>query len=161
MSLEEKATALLESCKAKGVKVTTAESCTGGLVSMWLTEITGSSEMFDCGFVTYSYASKTQMLGVPQDMLKQYGAVSAPVAEAMVRGALARSKARVALSITGVAGPGASESKPAGLVYIGLGEQDHDDIRVVENRFTGSRAEVRRQSAEKALDMLCELINSY
>ncbi|HMR59498.1 CinA family protein, partial [Amaricoccus sp.] len=117
MSTAALARDILGAARARGWRIATAESCTGGLVSAALTEIPGSSDVFDRGFVTYSYPAKTAMLGVPQAMLAAEGAVSEPVARAMAEGALAASDAQLAVAVTGVAGPGASEAKPEGLVW--------------------------------------------
>lgn len=116
-SERELATALLAACRDRGIMLATAESCTGGLVAAALTAIPGASDVVDRGFVTYSYPSKTALLGVPTALLAAHGAVSEPVARAMAEGALAASAAGLALSITGVAGPGGSEAKPEGLVH--------------------------------------------
>ncbi|HEX4936492.1 MAG TPA: CinA family protein, partial [Gemmatimonadaceae bacterium] len=104
--LVKTARVLLEQARARGWKIATAESCTGGLISGYLTEIAGSSDVFDRGFVTYSNAAKTELLGVPAALLQAQGAVSAETARAMVEGALARSAADVAVAVTGIAGPG-------------------------------------------------------
>ena len=117
MIAEAAARALLDAARARGWKIATAESCTGGLVSAAITDIAGSSDVFDRGFVTYSYPAKVAMLGVPQALLTAHGAVSEPVARAMAEGALAASDADLAIAVTGVAGPGASEAKPEGLVW--------------------------------------------
>src|ERR1700693_297065 len=104
---------VLELCRVKHLKVATAESCTGGLVAGALTDIAGSSDVFECGYVTYSNAAKQAMLGVPADVLERHGAVSRQTAEAMARGALAKCLADVAVAITGIAGPGGgSAGKP-------------------------------------------------
>ena len=117
--LEETAERLLADLRRKRLTLATAESCTGGLLSGLLTEIAGSSEVVERGFVTYSNAAKVDLLGVPQALLNRYGAVSAETAEAMARGALGKSPADVAVSVTGIAGPGGgSAEKPVGLVYI-------------------------------------------
>ena len=117
MIAEAAARALIDAARARGWKIATAESCTGGLVSAAITDIAGSSDVFDRGFVTYSYPAKVAMLGVPQALLTAHGAVSEPVARAMAEGALAASDADLAIAVTGVAGPGASEAKPEGLVW--------------------------------------------
>jgi nicotinamide-nucleotide amidase len=117
MIAEDKARALIEAARARGWKIATAESCTGGLVGAAITDVAGSSDVFDRGFVTYSYPAKVAMLGVPQLLLTDHGAVSEAVARAMAEGALAASDAEVAVAVTGVAGPGASDAKPEGLVW--------------------------------------------
>lgn len=111
---------VLDAARAAGVLIATAESCTGGLLSAALTAVPGSSDVFACGFVTYSYPSKTALLSVPQKVLADVGAVSEDVAKLMAAGALARAGAGIAVAITGVAGPGASEAKPEGRVCFGL-----------------------------------------
>ncbi|MEM9049679.1 MAG: CinA family protein [Pseudomonadota bacterium] len=111
------AAAVLAACRARGIMLASAESCTGGLIAAALTALPGASDVFDRGFSTYSYASKTELLGVPPAMLNVYGAVSEPVARAMAEGAVAASKAGVAVAVTGVAGPGGTEAKPEGLVH--------------------------------------------
>ena len=114
---------LLDLCRARGLTIATAESCTGGLVAAALTDIAGSSDVVECGFVTYSNAAKETMLGVPQATLKAHGAVSAETASAMAAGALRHSAADLAVAITGIAGPGGgSKNKPVGLVYFAADE---------------------------------------
>lgn len=109
---------VLDLCRARGLKVATAESCTGGLVAGALTDIAGSSDVFDRGFVTYSNEAKQEILGVPPATLTKHGAVSAETAAAMAQGTLARSRADVAVAVTGIAGPGGgSADKPVGLVH--------------------------------------------
>src|ERR1700754_4149903 len=113
--------ALLQRYRDLNLKIATAESCTGGLIAGTLTAIAGSSDVYDRGWVTYSNEAKREQLGVPSMMIEARGAVSGEVAEAMAKGALHRSKAHVAISVTGIAGPGGgSAEKPVGLVYIGL-----------------------------------------
>jgi len=112
---------LLDACRQSGLHIATAESCTGGLIAALLTEIAGSSDVFERGFVTYSNAAKTEMLGVPAAMIEAHGAVSEPVARAMAEGALAHSAADIAIAVTGVAGPGGgSPEKPVGLVHLAV-----------------------------------------
>jgi nicotinamide-nucleotide amidase len=134
--------------------IVTAESCTGGLVAALLTEIAGSSTVFERGFVTYSNAAKAQALGVPQNLLEIYGAVSSQVALAMAEGALAHSSADIALAITGIAGPGGgSPQKPVGLVYFGCGGKGK--VITHERRFGDiGRGKVRQAAVEVALDLL-------
>jgi nicotinamide-nucleotide amidase len=145
--------------KAAGLRIAAAESCTGGLVSAAITDVAGSSEVFDRGFVTYSNAAKTDMLGVPAKVLAENGAVSAQTARAMALGALERSNADVAVSVTGVAGPGGgSEEKPLGLVHFACARRGRG-VRHVERRFGPlSRAEIRSASVDQALDMLLEAL---
>ncbi len=111
---------LLKRATELGAVVATAESCTGGLIAGAITDVPGSSAIFDRGFVTYSNAAKTEMLGVPPDLIAAHGAVSEPVAAAMAEGALARSHATIAVAVTGVAGPGGTAAKPEGMVCFGL-----------------------------------------
>ena len=120
--LLREAESLLEACRTRGLKLATAESCTGGLIAALLTEIPGSSDVVERGFVTYSNEAKSEELGVPADLIAAHGAVSEPVARAMAEGALAHSHADLAVSVTGVAGPGGgSAAKPVGLVHLGAG----------------------------------------
>lgn len=153
---ESRAQKLLAAYAAQKNLIVTAESCTGGLVAALLTSIAGSSAVFERGFVTYSNEAKTEALGVPQDLLDRFGAVSAEVAEAMAVGALAHSRAQVALSITGIAGPGGGTlQKPVGLVYFGCGEKGR--ITILEKRFgEQGRDEVREASVDIALGLLLE-----
>ncbi len=111
---------ILRAARHWGLRIATAESCTGGMVAVALTDMAGSSDVFDCGFVTYSNASKVAMLGVNPQTLTDHGAVSEPVAQEMAEGALTRSGAGLAVAITGIAGPGGSEFKPEGRVCFGL-----------------------------------------
>ena len=148
---------LLAACRAAGLWVACAESCTGGLVAAAITEIPGSSDVFERGFVTYSNLAKMEMLGVSETTLAAFGAVSRDVALEMARGALARSKADIAVSVTGVAGPGGgSDEKPVGLVHFGCVART-GEARHVERRFGAlSRAEIRAASVEQALALLLE-----
>ena len=150
--IETAARALLDICRARKLIIATAESCTGGLVAGALTDIAGSSDVFDRGFVTYSYPAKVAMLGVPQLLLTDHGAVSEPVARAMAEGALAASDAEVAVAVTGVAGPGASEAKPEGLVFFATATAEGTHA---ERRDFGAigRERVRSRSVETALDL--------
>lgn len=139
--------------------IATAESCTGGLLAKCLTDISGSSDYFDRGWVTYSNAAKMAELGVEPRALTRHGAVSEAVALAMVRGALARSQAQHAVAVTGIAGPsGGSAEKPVGLVWIGWGRRqgDHHRIHATEYRFRGGRDAVRRQAVAAALKGLLD-----
>jgi nicotinamide-nucleotide amidase len=156
--LDKAARALLDLCKSKGLKLATAESCTGGLVAGALTEIPGSSDVVERAFVTYSNAAKNAMLGVPSTTLEMHGAVSRETAEAMAEGALAHAPVDLAVSITGVAGPGGgSAAKPVGLVHFAAAARDgrlvHREMRYGDI----GRSEVRRRSVFQALAMLHEL----
>lgn len=136
----------------------TAESCTGGLVAAAITDISGSSQWFERGFVTYSNQAKTEMIGVPAELIDKHGAVSEPVARAMAEGALINSRAQVALSITGVAGPGGGTAdKPVGMVCFGWSNRV---TTLVETRhFKGDRTQVRSQAAQHALRGVIELLD--
>ena len=156
--LLHRARTLLDLCRRKRLKIAAAESCTGGLLAAFLTEIPGSSDVFERGFVTYSNAAKRAMLGVPAATLDRYGAVSRETAEAMAKGALAHAPVDLAVSITGIAGPGgAVEGKPVGLVHLAVGARSG---RIVhhENRFGAiGRDRVRRASVAEAITMLREV----
>ncbi len=136
--------------KAKGLLLVTAESCTGGWVAQVVTSVAGSSEWFERGYVTYSNAAKRELLGVSKATLARHGAVSEQTARQMARGALRRSRATIALSVTGVAGPGGgAPGKPVGTVCFGWAQRRR--IRTETKRFKGGRASVRRQSVIHAL----------
>ncbi len=148
------ATELVAALVKKAQLVTTAESCTGGMVAAAITDIAGSSAVFDRGFVTYSDQAKTQMLGVPEKLIMAHGAVSEAVAKAMAQGALKNSSATLAVSITGIAGPtGGSETKPVGLVHFACatkrGKEWHE-----KKIFDGDRAAIRLAARDHALQML-------
>jgi nicotinamide-nucleotide amidase len=154
--LAAKAAAVLDACRKAGVRLATAESCTGGLIAATLTAIAGSSAVVERGFVTYSNAAKAEMLGVSPSLIERHGAVSAEVAAAMAEGAIARSAADIAVSVTGIAGPGgATAAKPVGLVFLGFARRDGP---VVHERhlFAGDRRAVRAASVERALDLILE-----
>jgi nicotinamide-nucleotide amidase len=153
--LIEQARALLDLCRKKKLKIAAAESCTGGLVAATLTEIAGSSDVFERGFVTYSNEAKEAMLGVPPLTLARQGAVSRETAEAMVRGALAHSPADLAVAITGIAGPGGGmPGKPVGLVHLAAASRGGQFSHVVRQFGDIGRAPVRRESVREALAML-------
>jgi nicotinamide-nucleotide amidase len=153
------ASELLQHCRARGMMLATAESCTGGLVASLLTAIAGSSDVFERGFVTYSNAAKTQMLGVPAVVVALHGAVSEEVARAMADGALLHSGAQLSLSITGIAGPsGGSDEKPVGLVYLASAMLGGDTI-AQRHVFAGDRGEVRKQAVDAALSLLGSRVN--
>ena len=154
MDVLKKAEALLDAYRRAGLKIATAESCTGGLIAATLTEIAGSSDVVERGFVTYSNEAKTELLGVPAAVIAQAGAVSAEVAEAMAEGALEASAADVAVSATGIAGPGgATTNKPVGLVYLGICRRGAPAAHE-RHVFAGDRAAVRRAAVAAALDLL-------
>ncbi|MCW5723678.1 MAG: CinA family protein [Maricaulaceae bacterium] len=151
---------LLDEARAAGVTIATAESCTGGLMSAALTEIPGSSAVFDCGFITYSYESKSDILGVDNAVIVEHGAVSEPVAKAMAEGALARSHAKLAVAITGVAGPGGIPEKPAGLVHFALAVRGGETVNRVQRFGDIGRSYVRMKSVLYAVDLLREGIRN-
>lgn len=141
----------------RGEKLCTAESCTGGLIAKTLTDLAGSSDWFDRGFVTYSNQAKTDMLSVPAPLIDRYGAVSEAVASAMLNGAIKHSEAEYAISVTGVAGPGGgSEEKPVGTVWIGVGCEDHQIVR--KYVFPGNRDAVRQAAMTTALNALMDML---
>jgi nicotinamide-nucleotide amidase len=149
---------VLDLCRAKGLTIATAESCTGGLVAAALTSIAGSSAVVDRGFVTYSNDAKETMLGVPRDTIARFGAVSEQTARAMAAGALAHSPANLAVAVTGVAGPGGGTfEKPGGLVHFACalrgGDVNHQRIEYGDV----GRANVRHKSLLQALEMLREM----
>ena len=154
------ALALIELCREKKLTIVTAESCTGGLVAGALTEIPGSSDVFDRGFVTYSNAAKQRMLGVADEIISSQGAVSRPVAEAMARGALTFAPASLAVAVTGIAGPGGGSAvKPVGLVHLAAATRDGLMLHR-EKRFGEiTRSEIRQQSVIEAVELLTELAN--
>jgi nicotinamide-nucleotide amidase len=146
--------ALASALRARGWKIVAAESCTGGLIAAACTAIAGSSDWFERGFVTYSNEAKIEMLAVPSDTIAAHGAVSAQTTAAMARGAVRRAPADVAVSITGIAGPGGgSPQKPVGLVYLGVARRD-GACRVVRRVFPGVRSEIREAALVEALQML-------
>ena len=150
-----RAAALIEAARARGLKIATAESCTGGLVAALLTEIPGSSAVVERGFVTYSNEAKSQMLGVPPALIDAHGAVSAAAARAMAEGALRMSVADITVAVTGVAGPGGgSAAKPVGLVHFACARRG-GETRVHEVRYGDlGRGEIRLHAVEQAVDML-------
>jgi nicotinamide-nucleotide amidase len=153
------AAALLERAIARGVMITCAESCTGGMVAAALTDLPGSSAMFDRGFVTYTNDAKIDLLGVSPETLDQFGAVSEQVAREMAKGALAHSKADIAVSITGIAGPGGSEHKPEGRVCFAIATADHIDAQTQEFGALG-RGKVRLAARDHALNLLLAAVSN-
>ncbi len=151
--LRQRAAEVLETCRKAKLTVATVESCTGGMVAAALTEIAGSSDVFERGFVTYTNEAKHELVGVPMDLFPRVGAVSEEVARAIAAGGLAASRADIAVGITGVAGPGQSENKPAGLVHICAQRKGGETIHE-ECRFDGDRTAVRRASVLKAFEMI-------
>ena len=157
-TLVEEAAKLLALFRERGLKLATAESCTGGLIAAILTEVPGSSDVVERGFVTYSNEAKTEMLGVPAALIQKYGAVSEEVARAMSEGALGASRADIAVSVTGVAGPGGgTAAKPVGLVHFGAARIGGDLLHR-EKRFGDlGRRRIRIASVAEAFSMLREL----
>src|ERR1700731_3746438 len=156
--IREAAERVLAACRRHGLKVAAAESCTGGLLAAALTEIPGSSDVFDRGFVTYSNDAKTAMLGVPAELLATFGAVSRETAQAMASGALERAGVDLAVAITGIAGPGgAMPGKPVGLVHFAAASRGGRRSHQAREFGDIGRAGVRRYSVRQALAMLREL----
>ena len=151
--VEQLAAALLR----EGIHVCTAESCTGGLIAKTFTDLAGSSDWFERGFVTYSNEAKSEMLGVPAALITDYGAVSEPVAVAMASGALQHSRAGLAIAVTGIAGPaGGSDDKPVGTVWIAVATADEQ--RAARYLFDGDRRAVRAATARQAIVDACRLL---
>ncbi len=147
---------LLEQYRTLGWRVATAESCTGGLIAGCLTEIAGSSDVVDRGFVTYSNEAKTEMLGVPANLIEAHGAVSEPVVRAMAEGALSASFADVTVAVTGVAGPGGgTPQKPVGLVHFGVAAKGAP-TQTMHEMFDGDRRAIRIETVSRALTFLSE-----
>lgn len=149
-----RAEALLAAARAKGAVIATAESCTGGMIGAAITDVAGSSDIFDRGFITYSNAAKEAMLGVRAATLAAEGAVSEAVAREMAEGALARSDATLAVAVTGIAGPGGSERKPEGRVCFGLAAEGRPTRTETRDFGALGRARVRRASRDHALDLI-------
>lgn len=151
-SLEEKIVSLLQE---KGWKIASAESCSGGMIASRLVNVAGVSDVFEEGYITYSNAAKHKLLGVSKQSLGQYGAVSSQVAGEMALGAARQARARAAIAVTGIAGPGGgTPQKPVGLVYIGCYVDGR--VFVTENHFQGSRQEIRTATTQAALSLLLE-----
>lgn len=158
-AISETAQAVLTQCRARGIMLAVAESCTGGMIAAALTSVAGSSDVFDRGFVTYSNEAKTDMLGVPASLIATHGAVSAQVAQAMALGALKHSRAQASAAVTGIAGPGGgSAEKPVGTVFIAVALKE--DVQVERCQFAGGRGEVREAAVQKTLQML-HVITSF
>ncbi len=157
--LTDRAAALLQRLRERGLKIATAESCTGGLIAALLTEIPGSSDVVERGFVTYSNDAKMELLGVPEATLASVGAVSRETALAMAAGAVANSRAQISVAVTGVAGPGGgTDEKPVGLVHLCV-QADGKPPRHREMRYGNlSRSQIRMATVETALDMLFEAV---
>ena len=157
MSIEKQTVELL---KSKKLKLATAESCTGGLISKRITDVSGSSEVFEGGVVCYSNRFKENVLGVSPETLKKYGAVSRETAREMVKGVLSLTKADIAVAVTGIAGPSSDDTnKPVGLVYIAVSDGKSTIVKKLLNNFTGDvREQNRNISADTALGMIMEAI---
>ncbi len=156
--MTETLTALISAARDKGLLLATAESCTGGMIAAALTERAGSSAVFDRGFVTYSNEAKMEMLGVLKSTLDRVGAVSEDVAQEMAEGALKHSRADIAVSVTGIAGPGGSEFKPEGRVCFGLAQTGEKTVtKTIEYGAIG-RESVRKATKNEALQLLHDLI---
>jgi nicotinamide-nucleotide amidase len=146
---------VLDVCRSGGLLLATAESCTGGLIAAVITSIAGCSSVFERGFVTYSNAAKTELLGVPAEMIDEHGAVSEPVARAMAEGALLRSHADIAVSVTGIAGPdGGSAEKPVGLVHFACARRDNPTEHVRMLFGARDRDDIMQASARQAFALV-------
>ena len=155
--LTEQASALLQSCRNAGVTVATAESCTGGLIAGCLTEIAGSSDVVDRGFITYSNEAKNVMLDVPMRLIERHGAVSEPVARTMAEGALTHSLAVLSVAVTGVAGPGGGTvGKPVGLVHLACAKRGGETQHRAERYGDLGRSGIREATIRTAMEMLME-----
>ena len=150
----------LDGARAQGLRVVTAESCTGGLIAGLLTEIPGSSDVVERGFVTYSNEAKEDLLGVPGELIAQYGAVSEPVARAMAQGALKHSLAHLAVAVTGIAGPGGGTAeKPVGLVYVAALRLERAPVIKQLRLGDIGRSEVRSRTVAEAMALLRKLLD--
>ncbi|MEI6574043.1 MAG: CinA family protein [Alphaproteobacteria bacterium] len=159
--MSDLAAKLVQAASTKRVMIATAESCTGGLVSAAITDIAGSSAIFDRGFVTYSNEAKAELLGVSPSLIDQHGAVSKNVASAMAEGALKNTRASISVALTGIAGPGGgSVEKPVGLVHIATSVKDSDTIHFEKHFGNISRDEIRRAAVEAALEALLERVET-
>jgi len=149
---EEKAKTVLDLCRKHGLRLATVESCTGGLIAAALTDIAGSSDVVDCGFVTYSNEAKTILVGVPAKMIETHGAVSRQVAVAMAEGGLKYSRADIAIAVTGIAGPrGGSEKKPVGLVHMAVAYKNRETSHHKTHFGDIGRDGIRQATVERAL----------
>lgn len=156
--LVARARALLDACRRARLRLATVESCTGGLIAAAITEIAGSSDVLERGYVTYANEAKIELVGVPASLIAAHGAVSAEVAHAMAEGALAHAPVELSVSVTGIAGPGgATPTKPVGLVYIASARRWRPTL-VERHIFTGDRAAIRLRAAEAAFDLLARRV---
>ena len=159
-TLENQAQRLLQKCRSLGVRLATAESCTGGLIAAILTDIPGSSDVFDRGFVTYSNQAKTDMLGLEPDLIEQQGAVSELVARHMALGAVKHSTAHIAVAVTGIAGPGGgSADKPVGTVHIALADSTGNTRHEKCFFANASRTQVRQRTVLRAFELIDDMIS--
>lgn len=155
--ITDQASILLQSCRNAGVTIATAESCTGGLIASCLTEISGSSDVVDRGFITYSNEAKNVMLDVPMSLIERYGAVSEPVARTMAEGALAHSLAVMSVAVTGIAGPGGgTEEKPVGLVHLACAKRGGETRHRAKHYGDLGRSAIREATVRTAMEMLME-----
>ena len=153
-ALLDEAASLLDACRARGVMLAIAESCTGGLIAAALTAIAGSSDVVDRGFFAYSNEAKTELAGVPAELIARHGAVSEEVTRAMAEGALARSRAGIAVAVTGIAGPGGgSLEKPVGLIWFGVAQRGQN-VASEHQLFPGDRTAIRAAAVAHALAMI-------
>lgn len=158
-SLTIAASQLLNLCRAHGLRLTTAESCTGGMLASVITTISGASDVYEMGFITYSNEAKYQMIGVDTELLDTYGAVSEETARAMAKGALDRANADIALAITGIAGPtGGTGEKPVGLVYVACAMREQTVCN--KHIFRGNRQRIRLHACSEALEMALNQLSS-
>ena len=158
-ALVAEAEAFLQKCRARKLTVATAESCTGGLIAAVLTEVAGSSDVFERGFVTYSNAAKRELLGVPGDLIERHGAVSEAVARAMASGALEHSLASLAVAVTGIAGPGGGTAeKPVGLVHLAAARRNGAILHRAIRTGDIGRGAIRRASVGQAFQLTAELL---
>ena len=156
--LTSKAADLIGLCRTRGLMMATVESCTGGLIAGLITSVAGSSDVLDCGFVTYSNTAKTRMVGVPADLITRHGAVSEEVARAMAEGALGRSAAQISIAVTGVAGPGGgTAAKPVGLVHCAAARTGYPTLHRELRLGDIGRQEVRLETVRDALALAYEL----
>ena len=156
--LTQRAEALIDRLRGAGLMLATAESCTGGLVAGLITSVPGSSDVLDCGFVTYSNAAKTWLIGVPADLIARHGAVSAEAARAMAEGALAHSGAQVAIAVTGIAGPGGgTPTKPVGLVHCAAARRGRETVTRELRLGSIGRDLVRIETVRVAVEMAYEI----
>ncbi|EJF90727.1 CinA family protein [Bartonella tamiae] len=157
MIAEEKAMKVLAFCRNENMRLVTVESCTAGLIIASLTDISGSSDVVDCGFITYSNEAKSRLVAVSPILIETHGAVSREVAIAMAEGGLRHSTADITIAVTGIAGPKSDKTrKPVGLVHFAVARKNHRTRHKEENFGTLERAKIRQKTVERALDFICE-----